>query len=111
VLTDAWLDGCEGLSTDLEKVCVGNNGNFRVSCATFLFFCLAGVAAILKPTANREAWPAKYTLYLFMVLISAFIPNEPLFASIFLNIARSKLHGVVVTNFLRVHLTLLTQLN
>jgi hypothetical protein len=100
VLTDAWLDGCEGLSTDLEKVCVGNNGNFRVSCATFIFFCLAGVAAALKPTANREAWPAKYTLYLFMVLISAFIPNEPLFASIFLNIARSKLQCVVLHRFL-----------
>lgn len=88
-VNDAWLDGCDGLSKDLQKVCAGNNGNFRVSSATFIFFCLAGLAAVLKPTANREAWPAKYTLYLFMVLITAFIPNEPVFATIFLNIARS----------------------
>ena len=105
MVKDAWLDGCDGLSEDLQKVCAGNNGNFRVSCATFIFFCLAGVAALLKPTANREAWPAKYTIYLFMVLISVFIPNRPLFASIFLNIARSTFQSLNVDTLSQVVLT------
>ena len=95
-IRDAWLDGCEEYGAfsdteDLEKSCAGNNGNFRASAATTIFFLVAALAAAVKPTANREAWPAKYILYLFLVGVTVFVPNEPLFAAIFLNIARSEL--------------------
>ena len=46
------------------------------------------MAAFCKPTANREAWPAKFVLFLFLVLGTCFIPNTPLFSPIYLNIAR-----------------------
>jgi Serine incorporator (Serinc) len=70
--------------------CVGNQANYRVGMATLIFFGLAGLAALCKPTANREAWPAKYTLYLFLVVATMFLPSTfPLLHNdIFLHIAR-----------------------
>lgn len=88
-IRDAWISGCEDLSDDLQVVCVGNSGVYRPMLAATLFFVLAAVAAACKPTANREAWPAKIILFLFGVLAMCFIPNKPLFADIYLNIARS----------------------
>lgn len=95
LIRDAWLDGCkkDDFSTELMKSCAGNNGAFRVSAATLLFFTLAGLAAAVRPTANREAWPAKFVLYLFLVLATVFIPNKPIFAVVFLNIARGNCHS------------------
>jgi len=49
---------------------------------------LAGIAVCCKRTANREAWPAKYVLFLFLVLAMCFIPNEPLFLTVHLTLAR-----------------------
>lgn len=46
------------------------------------------LAAKCKPTANREAWPAKYVLFLFLVGATIFIPNDPLFIPIYLWIGR-----------------------
>jgi len=89
-VTEKWLDGCTQYEdeVDLREACAGNNGVFRVTGATTLFFCLAAIAVACKPTANREAWPAKYILYLFLVGVTVVIPNEPLFSDIYLNIAR-----------------------
>jgi len=87
---DSWMDDCEKYSNDMKRSCVGNNGNFRVSAATTLFFVLAGIAAVLKPTANREAWPAKYVLYLFLVAATIFVPSGPVFSDIYLNVARGE---------------------
>jgi Serine incorporator (Serinc) len=89
---DTWLDGCEQFKDDvvLQKRCAGNNGNFRVGAATTLFFLLAAVAVACRPTANREAWPAKIILYLFMVAATAVIPSDPIFSDVYLNIARGK---------------------
>lgn len=84
-----WLDGCEHYNNiDLQKSCAGNNGVYRVTGAATLFFLLAAIAVALKPTANREAWPAKYILFTLLCGITVFIPNEPLFSGIYLNIAR-----------------------
>lgn len=89
VLTKAWLDGCADFETsDLIESCAGNAGVYRSSFAAFLFYVFAGIAVIFKRTANREAWPAKYILFLFLVIGMCFIPNEPLFLSIYLNVAR-----------------------
>ena len=89
LLADAWTDGCTQYGDlDLQKSCAGNNGVYRVASATTLFFAFAAVAVRCKPTANREAWPAKYILFLFLCGVTIVIPNEPLFAKVFLNIAR-----------------------
>lgn len=88
-LVDAWTDGCTEFETsELQELCSGNSGVFRVAGSTVLFFFLAGIGAICKPTANREAWPAKYVLFLFLVAATIFVPNEPYFNPIFLNIGR-----------------------
>ena len=88
-VTDAWTDGCLEFSTpELQEQCVGNQGVYRATSSALVFFLLAGLAACCKPTANREAWPAKYILFLFLVLATCFIPNAPLFSEIYLNIAR-----------------------
>jgi Serine incorporator (Serinc) len=92
-LYNSWMDGCidnRAKSIDLTKACIGNNGVYRPMFAATVFFLLAAVAAFCKPTANREAWPAKFVLYLFGVAALFFIPNTPLFNPIYLNIARSK---------------------
>jgi hypothetical protein len=88
-VTDAWTDGCTGYaSQELQEQCVGNMGVYRATSSAFLFFILAAMASYCKPTANREAWPAKYILFLFLTLATCFIPNDPLFSDVFLNIAR-----------------------
>lgn len=86
-LSDAWASGCDDGDEELAKVCAGNAGVYRASGAAFLFFVIFGLgecilssklfgmwlfdavayhvicyvctAAKCKPTANREAWPAK----------------------------------------------------
>lgn len=104
-----WLDGCTQMDTNnndnssnnnnnsttstsmnlaLQKTCAGNNGVYRVTSAATLFFVLAAMAVCCKPTANREAWPAKYVLFFFLCAATVFIPNDPIFSDIFLNIAR-----------------------
>ena len=88
-LTNAWLDGCDEYESDALKVrCAGQAGVYRVGFSGLVFFSLATVAVICRRTANREAWPAKYTIFVLLVIALCFVPNEPLFTSIFLNIAR-----------------------
>lgn len=88
-VTDAWKDGClDFQDTLLKEKCAGNSGVYRATSSAFLFFIVAAAAAYCKPTANREAWPAKYILFVFLTLGTCFVPNEPLFADVFLHIGR-----------------------
>ena len=95
-LAEAWLSGCEKYQNDdndndddtLRQKCAGNNGVFRAAGSALLFYFLAAIAAFFKPTANREAWPAKIVLFLFLLVGTLFIPSEPLFSPILLNIFR-----------------------
>lgn len=88
-VTEAWLDGCEGYETAaLIERCAGQAGVYRSAASAVVFFALAAIAVACKRTANRDAWPAKYVLFLFLVLATCFIPNDPLFSSIYMNIAR-----------------------
>ncbi|KAL7483579.1 hypothetical protein ACHAW6_009210 [Cyclotella cf. meneghiniana] len=88
-LVNAWTAGCtQSGSADLVQVCSGNSGVYRASFAAFVFFFIFGIAAYCKPTANREAWVAKYVLFLFLCVGTVFISNDPLFLPIYLNIAR-----------------------
>jgi hypothetical protein len=85
----AWTDGCLDFKTEaLAERCVGNHGVFRATASALVFYVLAAIAAACKTTANREAWPAKYVLFLFMVLGTCFIPNDPIFSGIYLQVAR-----------------------
>ena len=90
-LAEAWSGGCLQYSNDGEDIyaaCTGNSGVYRVAGFTLLFYILAAMAAFCKPTANREAWPAKYILWLIGVVGMVFIPNDPLFDPILLWIFR-----------------------
>jgi hypothetical protein len=87
-VTSAWLSGCDYDNDALTENCAGQAGVYRAALAALIFFVLAGVAVCCKRTANREAWPAKYVLYLFLVLGFCFVPNDPLFLAVYLNIAR-----------------------
>lgn len=84
-----WRSGCNDVGDDPDLIlrCVANAGVYRVCACTTIFFILAAIAVRLKRTANREAWPAKYVLYLFLCGISVIIPNEPLFVPHYRNIA------------------------
>ncbi|KAL7430679.1 hypothetical protein ACHAXM_003122 [Skeletonema potamos] len=85
---DAWTGSCAENPDELVKVCSGNAGVYRASSAAFFFFVVFGLAALCKPTANRDAWPAKYALYCILCAGTCFIPNDPLFMPIYLWIAR-----------------------
>jgi len=86
----AWLEGCEEYDAtgDLRKVCTGQAGVYRAAFSAFVFFILAAIGAYCKPTSNREAWVAKYFLFICLAVGTIFIPNEPLFRPIFMNIFR-----------------------
>jgi len=87
-VTDAWLNGCDYNTDALTENCAGQAGVYRSAFSALVFFVLAAIAVTCKRTANREAWPAKYVLFLFLVLGMCFVPNEPLFLDVYLNIAR-----------------------
>ncbi|KAG7338054.1 serine incorporator domain containing protein [Nitzschia inconspicua] len=100
-VTNAWLSGCEDYETDtLMEACAGQNGVYRSALAALIFYILAAIAVAFKRTANREAWPAKYVLFLFLVLGFCFVPNDPLFSDIYMNIAR--IGGIVFILFQQV---------
>jgi len=88
-LVDAWSSGCEDFdNADLQLQCSGHSGTYRAASSALLFFVLAAAAAYFKPTANREAWTAKIFLFLCLNVVTLFIPNEPLFSLIMVNIFR-----------------------
>lgn len=78
----------ENISNTLLHQCAGNAGVFRPTALATLYFLGNSVATRIVPTLNREAWPAKYSLFAFMLLLSMFIPNTPWFTGIFLWLAR-----------------------
>jgi len=92
----SWTEGCEvylenGESTQQSQSyqeCVGNAGVYRPTFFAFLFFAIASIASYMKPSSNRMAWPAKYSIYLLLVLCSVFISNHPMFTGIFLHLSR-----------------------
>lgn len=85
---NAWKKGCDQYEGDLLSKCVGQAGVYRPMSIAAFFFLSSAAATHVSPQLNREAWPAKYAIFFFAVLISMFIPNTPLFSGIFLWIAR-----------------------
>ena len=88
----AWYESCEAQYPSsfegvLEK-CAGNAGVLRPTFLSTLFFSVNAIATRFAPRLNREQWPAKYTLFGFVLLISVFINNDPIFTSFYLWLAR-----------------------
>jgi len=88
LLVKAWKEGCEEYGDDALAKCAGNAGVMRPMFITFLFFIFQALATYVQPSLNREAWPAKYAIFFFALLIFMFIPNSPLFTGFFLWTAR-----------------------
>lgn len=90
VLTHAWKDDCAPYAHDegLLAQCAGNAGVYRMTAVTAIFFTLLAMATRFEPALNRDAWPAKYALYLLACFATLFVPTAPLFSGVFLTIAR-----------------------
>mmetsp|Transcript_11206 Transcript_11206/g.33167 ORF Transcript_11206/g.33167 Transcript_11206/m.33167 type:complete len:469 (-) Transcript_11206:382-1788(-) len=87
---NSWVDGCDVYKDehDLYSRCVGNSGVYRPTCLSAFFFVVSAIAARFRPALNREAWPAKYGIFIVLLLGAMFVPNHPLFNGIFLVSAR-----------------------
>lgn len=94
ILFNAWHQSCADRydngdsNTELLQQCAGKAGVMRPMAVAALFFAIQAVATNLQPSLNREAWPAKYVVYLVAVFITCFMSNEPLFTGVFLWLAR-----------------------
>jgi hypothetical protein len=90
-LYKSWHESCaERYDDDLALLqqCAGKAGVLRPMAVAALFFALQAGATKVQPSLNREAWPAKYCLYLLGVFCSFFMGNAPLFTGVFLWLAR-----------------------
>mmetsp|Transcript_5057 Transcript_5057/g.14654 ORF Transcript_5057/g.14654 Transcript_5057/m.14654 type:complete len:464 (-) Transcript_5057:151-1542(-) len=89
---EAWHDPCVAANadatTDVLEECAGNAGVYRPTALSTLFFAANAVATNIVPTLNREAWPAKYSLFGISLLVSLAISSDPLFSSFYLWVAR-----------------------
>lgn len=86
----AWYDGClqyEGQPQLLEQ-CAGNAGVLRPTFLSALYFSANAIATKIVPSLNKEAWPAKYALYFFGILVTMFMGSSPFFTGFFLWVAR-----------------------
>lgn len=91
----AWHDSCAQFDTSkknddtaLLHQCAGNAGVYRVTATAAVFFAAFAVATRVQPSLNREAWPAKYTIFLFTVALAMFVDSEPIFTGLWLWLAR-----------------------
>ena len=91
----SWYDSCEqydndtdGESNHLLIQCAGTAGAFRPMAVAFIFFVVQAVATYVQASLNKEAWPAKYAIYLILVGVTVFFNNAPWFSGVFLWIAR-----------------------
>jgi len=88
-LHNAWAQGCtlEDSSAAQATTCAGNAGVYRPAAVSTLFFAMQAIATRFQPALNREAWPGKYGVFLFLVLFSMFISNS-IFTGLYVWLAR-----------------------
>lgn len=88
----AWNDSCVAqypdATDDVIADCAGNAGVYRPTFLSTMYFLINAIATRFAPTLNREAWPAKYALFGFALLVTVFVPNGPLFVGFYLWLAR-----------------------
>lgn len=102
IIYNAWYESCsqyddasdedpeesETTTSALLQKCAGNAGVYRPTFLAAFYFGANAIATKIVPGMNKEAWPAKYALFFFGLLVSMFIPNSPMFDGLFLWIAR-----------------------
>jgi hypothetical protein len=90
LIYSAWYEPCEQYAEQLELMnqCAGNAGAFRPMFLSSFYFLVNAIATRIVPALNKEAWPAKYALFFFGLLVSMCIPSYPLFTGFFLWTAR-----------------------
>ena len=95
----AWYDNCSKYVSSDSKMsketkmailqqCAGNAGVYRPMAIATNFFIVMTIATKYRPQFNRQLWPSKYGIYLFMVFISVFFNNGPIFTGLYLWLAR-----------------------
>jgi len=60
----------------LESQCIGNIMVYRSSFCSALFFLIASAVSACTPKFNSLVWPAKYSLFFLMLLVSLFLPTQ-----------------------------------
>ena len=87
---DAWHGPCEKYADDLELLeqCAGQAGVYRSMATATAFFSIFAAATKINPNLNRQAWPAKYAIFLLVVAFTFFVPSSPLFTGVFLYTSR-----------------------
>jgi hypothetical protein len=95
---NSWIGGCQRYiittattttSSAAARQCVGNAGVYRPTSLAFLFFTIAAVASSIRPQLNRESWPAKYAIYILLVVLSMLLSNAPWFTIIYVHVSRA----------------------
>jgi hypothetical protein len=88
---NAWHEPCKAYASDehLLEQCAGNAGVYRTTAVATIFYLISAAATKIKPQLNKEAWPAKYTLFGFSVFLSMFIHSAPFFTGFYLWLARA----------------------
>jgi len=96
----AWYDSCsiyvdedtvamdDASKVHLLNQCAGIAGVFRPTAVATLFFAIFAAATKVAPQLNREAWPAKFGMYLFLVAFTVLMYSNPLFTGLYLWLAR-----------------------
>jgi serine incorporator 1/3 len=72
----------------LLQQCAGNAGVYRPMTIATNFFIIMSMVTKYKSQFNRQLWPTKYGIYLFMVFLSIFFNNSPIFTGFYLWLAR-----------------------
>ena len=82
LLFNSWTENCnqfgnlDGDTPDLYIQCVQNSGVYRPMGVASIFYLISAIATCINPSLNKEIWPAKYTAYLFGLIVSMFLPNS-----------------------------------
>ena len=90
---EAWYDSCaEYAGDDIPEAwlheCAGRAGVMRPTFLAAMYFAGNAVATYIVPSLNKEAWPAKYTLFFFLLAVTMVMDSHPFFTGFFLWIAR-----------------------
>lgn len=92
IVYKGWHEPCEQYDPETQQhlidTCAGNAGVYRPMFLATFFFVIHSVATYMVPHIQKEVWPAKYTLYFFLLLFSVFFPTNPIFGQWFLWFAR-----------------------
>ena len=68
--------------------CVANAAVYRPTFVATLFFLTSAVATYSNPRLNKEAWPAKFGIYIILLVIFTWVPNAPILAPFFVVLFR-----------------------